>query len=528
MSLGEKVKETLQDVFTPIVDLLLSPVKDAIEWGLESTVKAVVPNLYTYAKEVNDAVESITGSPSLKELIESGDLHDAISKGFTAGPVGSLTEQEETTMRYLSLIAAVVGSPLGLFPGLTALYMAGLGEEWAKAGRWVFQPSVLPPDISVRSLWHTNFSEDRYREEMRDQGFEGFRASHYKDAMEPKLDPDIIRQLLLRQDINTSNPEEDLHRMGWTDWRIEAMKSLYDIIPGVQDLIRMAVREAFSPEIIQKYQTAQDFPPEFAEWAKKQGLTEEWALRYWYAHWNLPSISEGFEMLHRGVITRDELETLLRTQDVMPYWREKINQIAFRPYTRVDVRRMHAYGVLNRDQVKQAYKDIGFDDDKAEKMTEFTIQYNLGTEKDLTKTEILNLFKDETLTRDEANDLLLDLDYDQETVTYLLDDAAVDASASARDLTLSQVKSLYVAGVITQGEATGRLAALNYAPEDIDRIYNLWELDTQPNISLPSRTDLANFWKAGIIDDDTWFDQMLNHGYSEEAIVWYYLLMSES
>ena len=52
-------------------------------------------------------------------------------------------------------------------------------------------------------------------------------------------------------------------------------------------------------------------------------------------------------MLHRGVIDTAELDMLLRAQDVMPFWRDRLTAIAYRPLTRVDVRRMYKQGVLN-------------------------------------------------------------------------------------------------------------------------------------------------------------------------------------
>ncbi|GAI43190.1 unnamed protein product, partial [marine sediment metagenome] len=65
----------------------------------------------------------------------------------------------------------------------------------------------------------------------------------------------------------------------------------------------MAVREAFHPELIAKYHYMDNFPPEFAEYMAKQGFSVEWAQRWWVAHWRLPSISAGFDMLHRGQIS---------------------------------------------------------------------------------------------------------------------------------------------------------------------------------------------------------------------------------
>jgi len=148
----------------------------------------------------------------------------------------------------------------------------------------------------------------------------------------------------------------------------------------VQDLITMSVREVFSPDIAQKFGQFEDFPADFATYAKQQGVSDEWAKRYWAAHWVLPSITMAFDMLHRGVIDQATINQLLRAQDIMPFWRDKITAISYNPYTRVDVRRMHKAGVLSEDEVLTAYKDLGYDDVKALKMTDFTLLEYLPNE----------------------------------------------------------------------------------------------------------------------------------------------------
>ncbi|GAG78096.1 unnamed protein product, partial [marine sediment metagenome] len=87
-----------------------------------------------------------------------------------------------------------------------------------------------------------------------------------------------------------------------------------------------------------------------------------------------PSPQQGFDMLHRGVISDDELNMLLRALDVMPFWRDKLTQIAFRPLTRVDVRRMYKQGVLTETEVYESYLIAGYNEQNAERMAEFTVR----------------------------------------------------------------------------------------------------------------------------------------------------------
>ncbi|GAH81991.1 unnamed protein product, partial [marine sediment metagenome] len=138
---------------------------------------------------------------------------------------------------------------------------------------------------------------------------------------------------------------------------------------------------------------------------KMQGISEYWAQKYWYAHWDTPSITQGFEMLHRGFIDRKELDDLFRTVEIPPFWRDKLTAIAFNPFTRVDVRRMHKAGVLTDDELVTAYMDVGYNADKAAKMTEFTILYNGEGNTSLTRSQILNGFTEYIITREDTAEL---------------------------------------------------------------------------------------------------------------------------
>ncbi|GAJ02030.1 unnamed protein product, partial [marine sediment metagenome] len=181
-----------------------------------------------------------------------------------------------------------------------------------------------------------------------------YAEGYYQSILTKPASEDIIA-FELRRDPSLSNLSNELLRIGIHDNYHDLYKELAYQIPPVADIITMAVREAFTPSIAARFGQYQDLPPDFVEWAGKKGLSKEWAERYWAAHWSLPSPQQGFEMLHRGVIGMDDLNMLMRALDIMPFWRDKLVEIAYRPLSRVDVRRMFKLGVLDVSGVRKAY-----------------------------------------------------------------------------------------------------------------------------------------------------------------------------
>lgn len=242
------------------------------------------------------------------------------------------------------------------------------------------RPNLLPASTSLDAFTKQLISKTDTKLFLQRLGFDDDDIEVLIETSFATIDPNRLRDLFLRGFMDKAEHDRSLKRLGIRDSDIPNITDLYSIIPPIQDLIRFAVREAFSPEIARRFGQFEDFPEAVVEPASKQGLSRDWVEKYWASHWSLPSALQGFEMLHRRVIDESDLDLLLRALDVMPFWRDRLKEISFRPFTRVDVRRMHKLGVLDEEGVFSAYLDIGYDNNKARAMTEFTLLYNSRTD----------------------------------------------------------------------------------------------------------------------------------------------------
>ena len=379
--------------------------------------------------------------------------------------------------------------------------------------------------------------------DLRDLGWTQERIDLYRELFRPLLDPDSVRQLTLRFPEQAARYKQHLEKQGWAPETIADAERLYQVIPGVQDLIRMAVREVFTPDIVAEFGQMEDFPPEFAEWATKQGLSPAWARNYWAAHWDLPGISQAFEMFHRTTLTRTDfsggaigqdqgrpyykvidephLDMLLRALDVMPAWRDKLTKIAYSPLTRVDVRRMHAQGTLTNEGVRRAYLDHGYSDEHAALMTDFTIKYNASTDRDLTATEILTAYRRRTIDRDTALELLGEIGYGEDEAEFKISAEDAGTAGADRQLSEAKLKALYLAGLMTRLQATAELQASGYDAQEIEYLYRLWDLESVPDTKLPTRSELSHFLAEDILSVGEFTSWMSTIGYPAQHIDWY-------
>ena len=335
-----------------------------------------------------------------------------------------------------------------------------------------------------------------------------------------KIHLEAARELFLRKLISEEEHDKLLSQLGYTDTQIKYLKSLYYVLPTVTDLIRMAVREVFTPAIAERFGLYEDFPEEFANYAELLGLSKEWALRYWAAHWELPSISQGYEMLHRGIIDEEDLKILLRAHDVMPYWRDKLIKLSYAPFTRVDVRRMYREGVIDEKDVFRTYKDLGYDDWHAEKLTEWTIKEALSEDRKLTRGLIEGLYKRGIFTEKDARDALIQIGYREEIADIIMAKAKYDKEREFKDRVSRAVRTQYLKGLINENEAIEKLSKINMPSTEIEMLIYEWRLEKEARVEVLSAGELKELARKRVIDRHTFIDKMMKLGYTKQDAYW--------
>jgi len=287
---------------------------------------------------------------------------------------------------------------------------------------------------AIAGFWRDPDFKSLLEQDLQDLGFTKDRVHIITELSHPRVTNQELLMIMLRGQKDEGYVKEELAKRGYLPDDIEIMLKLVHIIPSPQDLITMAVREAFDPALISKFGYDKEIPGEAKEWAKKQGLDPEWFDKYWYQHWILPSATMGFEMVHRlrpdvtnNPFTENDLALLLKALDYPVYWRDKLTKISYSPYTRVDVRRMFKLGILTVDQLVGAYKDLGYDQEHAKNMADFTIRYEtesgaskLDQYQDMSASMSKALYNLHLIGREEYKDHLLALKNDPRDVELII------------------------------------------------------------------------------------------------------------
>lgn len=312
-----------------------------------------------------------------------------------------------------------------------------------------------------------------------------------------------------------------LTRLGYDPKDHGLYKELAHIIPPVSDQIHFLVRDAYNDAISQKFGYDEDYPEQIDAIVKKLGLAPEDARRYWRSHWNLPSPTQAFEMLHRGVIDKQTMDELLKTADYPKFWREKLTAISYNNFTRVDIRRMVQSGVMTEDEAYRAYLDLGYDPDKAKKMTAFAVAGTSEQEKDLTRADVVGAYTDGITDRDTALNGLVKMGYDPEEAEQTMKRADYDIAKAERTDKINAAKERFIAGQIDAAQVTTELTAAGLKTSGIDRYLLAWKRQIENEVKTPALADLKRLYKKAVISADDMREVLTMQNYGAKYIEWF-------
>lgn len=462
MQVKSWIEERVDSVVTAVMSAntkLLQPIDDFLGTKLVNYYKSLAGLIYKVDERLLDPfINDLRLNPATPEMVKK-----------------LLTTYDEAGAG----LRFILGAPLVITHAITFLRAAYLGEmqRAVQAGLKHIQPSILTANEAIAAMWRGEITEDEFIDNM--------------------------------------------ERLGYDASMQDTLEHISRFIPQIGDLIRFTVRDVFNPDVVKKYGYDTGFDEisgQLKPHLDKIGVDLETLRLYWRSHWELPSVSMAYEMLHRGLISEDDIRVLLRINDVAPTWIEPIVKASYSNYTRVDVRRMYIAGVLDEDEVKRSYLDLGYNDDKAENMTAWTITEAMSSERDLSKAEIINAYGAAVISDSETKTMLESLGYSEDETEIILSLAEykIENAISKREKRV--LSTQYVNGRINALEFQEGLEALKVNKRELELLTDEADARIKEKHKYPSKSDLDKWLKAGIIEKGEYRAEMSYIGYSEYHI----------
>lgn len=359
----------------------------------------------------------------------------------------------------------------------------------------------LDPGLLTTLFFRNPEGASKFASDLEEQGWTTPRLSAYAEALQPLLLFNEIDEMLHRKIITDEQAIKLIMKIGYNDDQAQKLIKIGDHIPGISDLVHFADRFAWDDDIARRFQYDTLYPDVVQDWVEKLGYDRDWFIKYWRSHWELPSLQTVFELFHRlrpgrveTTFTADDLQAYLKTTPIPPYFHQRLTEISYNPYTRVDVRRMYKAGVIGEDEVYQTYRDLGYDDSHAKALKDFTIQWATGEDTslsdkqaNLTESLLADMFNKGIINESQFRAELAKLKYPPEYITWLVAytiskrkaDTAPDEYSTYQSKMKTAILAAYTARQITTAEATSALATAGYTSQAISWLLQAADYDYQ-------------------------------------------------
>jgi len=508
----EKVNKPLQDIINQFNDVIFSI--NAWWWNFNIGKQVTVEDLEAYWDSLPDTVKS---NLSVRKVYESRHKElELVGKGSPLDPITSwlATQLANGVWMITNQALPKIEAWMDKFAEKYKLRREELNamKELARSGEFGLNAVVsfmlgvtLYPSImsAANPYWRIVEQETE------------------KSAHSGLLDTGTLIRAWWRKAIDEGKVDDTLLREGFDEEEIKAIKEAMLYYPSPTDFIRFATRDVFREDIVKEYGYDSEWDKiekGIKEYVEKAGINLDVLKWYWRAHWVLPSPQMAYEMLHRGIITQDDIRELLRISDYAPNWIEKLIAISYSPITRVDLRRLYQIGVIDEDRLLKGYKDLGYSEEDAKLMMEWTKLEYAQKDKNLTKTEILRNYRIGQCTREEAKNMLMDLGYDDTEADWIL--LYEDYKLSVEEIEAEAETIVYELseGNISYEEAISKLGELNM-PERVKlRYLNKAKREVRKTTKRPSTDDLKRWFNMGIIDEKTFKEEMSKNKWNMKYI----------
>lgn len=304
---------------------------------------------------------------------------------------------------------------------------------------------------------------DKYIPAMHESGFPDEWADLLAEA--PRVFPGVEAALTLlrRGEIDDDTFWLYLTRNRFGSEEIDKIKTLRAVIPPIQDLRLMAVREAFPVE---------PGPPQYAEmekWAVKMGLDPYWTMRYYYMGFTRMDVRDAVRYFLWYHDLPEDYESWLRIADIHPDDRPRVREVGYTPPGIRELGYGYDMGVYDRSDIISARRRAGRSPADAIKCADALIAYRIFAEAEAVRREWLHLVSMGRKTLSEFEAKLVEMKTSPEAIPLWIERAELEAERRLKPETDVEGR------IVTSSEA---LWAFEYdlKPEDWLRAH-LKELD---------------------------------------------------
>ena len=222
------------------------------------------------------------------------------------------------------------------------------------------------------------------------------------------------------------------------------------------------------------------------------------------------SVSQILSAYREGLISREEATRMLEALRYPPEYVNLLLQLEdqklHEELTKLEIKVVLEnlrYGFITPEEAVRQLQQLGVTPERAQLLVKITmIKVKAETHEKLTKADVKLLFDEGLINADTALQLLTKIGYREEVAKMLIQAWENELGAKAKELTTSQILSLYKSGLITKQEALSMLVQLGYSQRSAELLLSLEDLKLHSKIVELEQKIVLEDLKDGYIGPD--------------------------
>lgn len=228
-----------------------------------------------------------------------------------------------------------------------------------------------------------------------------------------------------------------------------------------------------------------------------------------------PGIEFAQEAWNRGLISESEFETMFLESRIKNRYLPLLKKMRTRIIPQETVRLLYRNGVYSREKTLKTLLWHGFTPDDAAALISLEDTRGDDETKQLTRSQIIDLYETRIIQESEALNMLKSLGYSDDIARAQLDLADLRRIRTYITSAIGRVRSAYLTGKMDPSAASAQLDRLGVQPDARDDMLSLWDIDRTTITQTLTPSQIRQALKKELIGYEEAISRLIARGYDE-------------
>lgn len=479
-----------------MTDRPIHPLGEAIAQGLTAHAETMRTEHEEHRKQERiDLLEHLEaeGIEAIREIL--GERLDCANLSpETAAFVKRLCKPE-----HAAELSAVGGVLIAVGYVLGAAVLAGPVSELSVASMKLTGEGVLDPNMLADAHRRNRVQGDPARDWMQESGIKMGKADALFDAAYQTLPPSQWMEYVRKFPQDEALFDEGLSHSGLDPQSIAAFQALRWGPPGVGDALNMATQNIIGMDVLQQLLQA-------------AGISADWAQRLFDSSGATMPPEMAVRLFREGRMTVEQFEQVLLESNLKNKYVPFMKYLQFRPPPMEQTLRMFRHGIATEQEAVKLLEQNGFETYWAEKLVNSAKSQTTTGTKNLSPTEIIDLYQVGQWDAGTTQAQLENLGYSSDEAYCKIFLADAMTAWQRKNRAANRIGTRYTGWKIDRTVASSQLDQVGIPPAQRDDMLDEWDAVRETQTRHLTLADMKAAVKKAVMSVDQVRAELLASG----------------